>query len=166
MAAIKLATITSLDTLHRVSDLIRHISSTSILLFICALCGTCVSADEGSEGHRHSHFVHELDQHLALGTDIQNAPLSHTDRQELQNLKGRLASLASYASNKRVRLLIDAEESEIQPVRFDPPLDPLSYSLFRRLITLPCVSWTCSTNLTHGSGIPINVTSRTPDLVC
>ena len=132
-------------------------------------CRTRVSADKGAEGHhRQRPFIGDLDQHLASGKDTPSAPLSQADREELQHLKERLASLASQASAKRVRLLIDAEESEIQPVRSNSAaLHASSHThAFRRSTMLPCPSWTRSTDLTHGCGTPINAIFRTPDRVC
>jgi len=97
MAAVKLATITRVDMLEKVTRLIRHLHSENLF-------------------PEHKSLAEKLNAYLSQKRDeTHELDLDEDDMTELNHLKWRVESLASIASRKGVRLLIDAEETEVQP---------------------------------------------------
>lgn len=118
MAALKLASITSTKTLENVSKLIRRLHSEDMF-------------------PEHKSLTDKFNAYLSQ-RDIQTSEsdLTEEDLSELSNLKRRAESLASIASRKGVRLLIDAEESEVQPA-----IDYIALSVMETMNTSKAWIW-------------------------
>jgi len=139
MTAVKLATITNTKTLTAVSNLI---SSTSALYKLIVGSIKQIAGDKKDKD------------------SILEAELGPEDKREYTDLKNRLESLAEFAIDRHVCLLIDAEESELQPVKHEI-LATFSDSCPRQLTMSSYPRWRRPTRLVLGFGTRTSAISKT-----